>query len=222
MQIDPAVELVLSVVESHHGLLGLGGLDPAHIWDENSSLGVSIPYTNLGQVSAHPNEAMNSINVDWLTNALRRHHFRAVVGVHGLSFRPPHRSYLRDRLVQHFAAGSVMDCHVDELGSGTIAFHSQLVSFHPRKWRHHTMTDLMVAIEAMQQGVPRISVRRPAKFLRPLEEGQPDSLWQALQRDETRETAIMHAALAAFSPLWQNCDGVAHRKSSRQALGFIE
>jgi hypothetical protein len=41
--------------------LDWAGLDPAHIWDENSSLGVSIPYTNLGQVSAHPNEAMNSI-----------------------------------------------------------------------------------------------------------------------------------------------------------------
>jgi hypothetical protein len=41
--------------------LGWAGLDPAHIWDENSSLGVSIPYTTLGQVSAHPNEAMNSI-----------------------------------------------------------------------------------------------------------------------------------------------------------------
>ena len=41
--------------------LGWVGLDPAHNWDETSSLGVSIPYTNLGQVSAHPNEAMNSI-----------------------------------------------------------------------------------------------------------------------------------------------------------------
>jgi hypothetical protein len=43
--------------------LGWAGLDPAHIWDETSSLGVSIPYTILGQVSAHPNEAMNSIKV---------------------------------------------------------------------------------------------------------------------------------------------------------------
>jgi len=43
--------------------LGWAGLDPAHIWDENSSLGLSIPYTTLGQVSAHPNEAMNSINL---------------------------------------------------------------------------------------------------------------------------------------------------------------
>jgi hypothetical protein len=41
--------------------LGWAGLDPALLWDENSSLGVSIPYTTLGQVSAHPNEAMNSI-----------------------------------------------------------------------------------------------------------------------------------------------------------------
>jgi hypothetical protein len=49
--------------------LGWAGLDPAHIWDETSSLGVSIPYTNLGQVSAHPNEAMNSIKRMKLTGA---------------------------------------------------------------------------------------------------------------------------------------------------------
>ena len=47
--------------------LSWAGLDPALLWDENSSLGVSIPYTNLGQVSAHPNEAMNSIKRMQLT-----------------------------------------------------------------------------------------------------------------------------------------------------------
>ena len=50
--------------------LGWAGLDPAHSWDETSSLGVSIPYTNLGQVSAHPNEAMNSIKLLQQTAAL--------------------------------------------------------------------------------------------------------------------------------------------------------
>ena len=49
--------------------LGWAGLDPALFWDENSSLGVSIPYTTLGQVSAHPNEAMNSIKWLKLTGA---------------------------------------------------------------------------------------------------------------------------------------------------------
>ena len=41
--------------------LGWAGLEPAQGWNENSSLGLSIPFTKLGQVSAHPNEAMNSI-----------------------------------------------------------------------------------------------------------------------------------------------------------------
>ena len=42
--------------------LGWAGLDPALCWDENRSW-VLIPYTNLGQTSAHPNEAMNSIKM---------------------------------------------------------------------------------------------------------------------------------------------------------------
>jgi len=41
--------------------LGWAGLEPAQGWNENSSLGLSIPFTKLGQASAHPNEAMNSI-----------------------------------------------------------------------------------------------------------------------------------------------------------------
>jgi hypothetical protein len=52
--------------------LGWAGLDPAHNWDEISSLGVSIPYTTLGQVSAHPNKAMNSIKSLHVTGAAFR------------------------------------------------------------------------------------------------------------------------------------------------------
>jgi hypothetical protein len=40
--------------------LGWVGFDPALCRDKNRSW-VLIPYTNLGQTSAHPNEAMNSI-----------------------------------------------------------------------------------------------------------------------------------------------------------------
>ena len=48
--------------------LGWVGFDPAPCWDKNRSW-VLIPYTNLGQASAHPNEAMNSINVFHSTGA---------------------------------------------------------------------------------------------------------------------------------------------------------
>jgi len=49
--------------------LGWAGLEPAQDSNENSSLGLSIPFTKLGQVSAHPNEAMNSIKRMKLTGA---------------------------------------------------------------------------------------------------------------------------------------------------------
>jgi hypothetical protein len=48
--------------------LGWVGFDPALCWDKNRSW-VLIPYTNLGQASAHPNEAMNSIKRMKLTGA---------------------------------------------------------------------------------------------------------------------------------------------------------
>ena len=52
--------------------LGWVGFDPALFWDENSSLGLSIPYTTLGQAPAHPNEAMNSIKSLQQTGAALR------------------------------------------------------------------------------------------------------------------------------------------------------
>ena len=64
--------------------LGWAGLDPAHVWDENSSLGLSIPYTTLGQVSALPNEAMNSINQLHLTGRA----VKATQGVMAVKARP--------------------------------------------------------------------------------------------------------------------------------------
>ena len=48
--------------------LGWVGFDPALCRDENRSW-VLIPYTTLGQASAHPNEAMNSIKRMKLTGA---------------------------------------------------------------------------------------------------------------------------------------------------------
>ena len=160
--------------------------------------------------------------VEWMAAALRRHAFRAVVGVHGQVFRAPHLSYLRDHFVMHFGAACPLDSHVDELGTGTIAFYSEGVRLHPRRWLHHDMADLMVAIEAVRQEVPRIAVRRPKDFLRPLEENQADSIYRKLQGDDRRQTAIMRAALAAFPLAWQQSAGVPPAAATGEALGFFE
>ncbi|HEX7777322.1 MAG TPA: hypothetical protein VF449_12425 [Parvibaculum sp.] len=140
--------------------------------------------------------------VELLASALERHHFGAMLGFHALRFRPPHLSYRADRDVLHFNEPLTADSPADELGSGTLAFHTGRFNFDVTAWPHHTMTDLMLAIEAVRQGVPRLAVRRPPNFVRPLEEGQEDSLFKALEKDDSRETAIMRAALAEFPRSW--------------------
>jgi hypothetical protein len=140
--------------------------------------------------------------VELLASAIERHHFGAILGFHALRFRPPCLSYRADRGVLHFVAPLTADNPVDELGSGTLGFHTGRFNVDVTTWPYHTMTDLLLAIEAVRQGVPRLAVRRPAGFVKPLEEVQEDSLFRALQKDDTRETGIMRAAFAEFPGSW--------------------
>jgi len=141
--------------------------------------------------------------VETLTRALCRHHMRAVVGIHATFFQPPHRSYVRDRVMVHFRRQLYFDCHVDELGSGTMAFYTPSFRFEPRRWPFSDMCDLMIAIEAVRQGVPKIAIRRPGEFVRPLEQYQSDSVYHRTLHDDARQTKLMREALEAYPLGWQ-------------------
>jgi hypothetical protein len=137
-----------------------------------------------------------------LARALRRHFMRAIVGVHGVFFQAPHLSYRKHRMIHHFADTLYADVCVDALGTGTIAFHTDRFRFDPRQWPFVNMEDLMIAIEAVKQGIPRICIRRPLRFLQALEEDQADSVSRRLDGDDRRETEIMRAALDAWPDAW--------------------
>lgn len=137
-----------------------------------------------------------------LAAALRRHRHRAVVGLHGAIYRVPVRSYARDRQVLHFAAGQDVDCVVDELGTGTLAFHSGCVDLDVRRWARSDASDLMTMLECIRQGVPRIAVRRPPGFVRAIAEHQPDSLYAASLRDDAPQTRLMRAAFESYPDDW--------------------
>ena len=62
--------------------------------------------------------------VDRLVRVLQRFDGKAIVGVHGRTFLPPHRSYIRDVMTFHFTHGLEPGGHVHELGIGTCAFIS--------------------------------------------------------------------------------------------------
>ena len=127
---------------------------------------------------------------------------RALVGFHASLLKPPFESYRRNRNVLHFSAAVPNDGYVDVLGSGTSAFHTGVFSFQFRRWEFRDMIDLMLAIEAAKQGLPRITIQRPKDYLVALEVIQNDSVFSALVKDDSRQTRIMRAALKSLPLSW--------------------
>ena len=134
-----------------------------------------------------------------LTEVLQQLEGNAVVGVHGRIFLPPHRSYVRDTLMQGFALGLSRPCHVHELGTGTSAFVSDRLPIDPREWDRHDMDDIVVATEAQKRGLPRVAVARPSGWLKPYAEGQADSLWARAKKDDTEQSRRMRALLGLYN-----------------------
>jgi hypothetical protein len=139
-----------------------------------------------------------------LREALRQYQYRAVVGIHGNIFWPPHRSYVKDRVTYHFSAALASDTTVHQLGGGTVAFLSTMLQFNPEFWRHPQYNDLCLAAESIKANLPMISLRRGSAWLQPIAEGQPDSVWHSLQRDERLASSLMRRLMRCyFEPNWE-------------------
>jgi len=141
-----------------------------------------------------------------LVKALHRHHFRPIVGIHGAVMNVPCAGYLLDKKTFHFIRHCPFDAVVDELGTGTIGFHSSAIRLDPRRWQHMNMVDLMVCLEAVAQGVPRIVVRHPPEFLLPIAEAQQDSVFERTRKDDSIQTRLVQAAMAHYPGLWCNAE----------------
>ena len=137
--------------------------------------------------------------VERLVQALQRRQGKAVVGVFGRVFLPPHQSYTSDAATFHFANALDRDWHVHELGTGTSAFISSYLPLNPKDWDRNDMDDIIVATEAQARGLPRIAVARAAGWLRPHSEGQADSLWTKTLADDSEQARRMRALLSLYS-----------------------
>jgi len=140
--------------------------------------------------------------VEVMTRALYRHRLQAVIGVHASILKPPYLSYRRDRDVAEFSQALGVDCCFDILGTGTMAFHTGVFRFDQGTWCFRDMADIMVAIEAAKQGLPRISIRRPKDYLRPLDGVQSDSVYARLVNDDSRQTSMVRQALRSYPLSW--------------------
>jgi hypothetical protein len=125
-----------------------------------------------------------------LLAGLRASGYRAVVGYHGSILNQPFIRYSQSRTVFNFAQGLASSCQVDVLGAGTVMFAPAALNFDVRLWPDVNMVDLRLALEAAKRKVPLFCLERPAAYLRVLVHTQPDSVYAALERDDSRQTAL--------------------------------
>jgi hypothetical protein len=126
-----------------------------------------------------------------LAESLAKFQYRALVGIHGSTFRAPYQSYTKHRRYVHFASPLERDQVVDEIGTGTVAFRTGMFTPRISNWTDLRLCDLMLAIDAHQIGLPRVVVSRRRAYLKAVAELQEDSLWAAQLRDDSLPSNLM-------------------------------
>ncbi|QKN17642.1 FkbM family methyltransferase (plasmid) [Sinorhizobium meliloti WSM1022] len=124
-----------------------------------------------------------------MKEATIRYGFTSIVGVHGTTYQDPAQSYIKDRSVIHFKDASD-DALVDQLGSGTVAFHT---SMRPIRWEDietSGMLDLWLARASAQKGFASLAVRRPKGWLKPLPQ-VGHTIFNAVKVDDTKESQLL-------------------------------
>ncbi len=125
-----------------------------------------------------------------LSSCLRFYSYSVLLGAHGVVLPKEISRYAKGRTVFHFTESLKDDRLVDIVGTGTCMFHSDVLKFDPHSWSHVNACDLHLAIEAQRQRIAVVCNARPANMLIPLEENQPDSLYCAVSKDDSAETAL--------------------------------
>ena len=159
--------------------------------------------------------------VDRLVFVLQQLKGKAIVGVHGRVFVPPHQSYTRGANCVAFWGRLDQPRHMHELGVGTCAFISSNFDVDPRKWDRHDMNDITVAIEAQRRGLPRVAVARVAGWLRRFAaEPQVDSIWARTLKDDSEQTRRMRTLLGLYAIEQENLSGkITQARSAAPNLG---
>jgi FkbM family methyltransferase len=132
---------------------------------------------------------------DYVETLIRKVEFyerRAVVGLHGTIFAKPLRNYFRGRTVYHFEHELGNDVVVNQLGTGTVAFHTDLIRPDIAEFKTTGMADVWLALNCKRIGAPMIAVERPAGFLQSLGV-EETTLFREFRKDDSRQTKLVRS-----------------------------
>ena len=142
---------------------------------------------------------------DYVETLVRKVEFyerRAVVGLHGTIFAKPIRNYFRGRTVYHFEHELGNDVVVNQLGTGTVAFHTDLLRPDLGEFKTTGMADVWLALACKRLGVPMVAIERPAGYLQSLGV-EETTLFREFRKDDSRQTKLVRSV----EPWNENIEG---------------
>lgn len=102
-----------------------------------------------------------------LIDRLDRYDRKVVVGLHGVICEEQPTAYFTRRFLYHFISATLRESRlVNNLGTGTVAFHSSLFDrLDPLTWPEGGMVDILFSIEARRRHIPMLACDRQAGWL---------------------------------------------------------
>ena len=120
---------------------------------------------------------------------------KAVIGVHGTIFAKPVESYFKDRKVHSFRMELRRDAVVNQLGTGTVGFHTDLWRPSLEWFINKGMADVYFAIEAKRRNITLIVMERTRGWLKSqdMSEGKSTGLYEEFLSDDVVQTKLIKA-----------------------------
>ncbi|GAB6059380.1 glycosyltransferase [Desulfonatronum parangueonense] len=150
----------------------------------------------------------------------------AVVGVHGVLIPERPAGYFSGfRRVHWFGAELEQDQLVNNLGTGTTAFHSSLLTgLDYRQFKHAGMVDLYLAALCKTRAVPMIAVSRPPRWLMEIETPHdpqhpvtPTLFTEGCSNDAKQAQLVCQHAPWGYKAIIQAVEKATRRDASEEA-----
>lgn len=143
----------------------------------------------------------------------------AVVGVHGVLIPERPSGYFSGfRRVLWFKRGLEQDQLVNNLGTGTVAFHSgRLAGMDYRDFNYGGMVDLYLAIFCKLNGIPMVAIARPLNWLVEMKSKTPNLFVEFSQNDEKQSHLVRQHVPWGYTAITKAVHSAARRPGAAEA-----
>jgi glycosyltransferase involved in cell wall biosynthesis len=144
---------------------------------------------------------------------------KAIVGLHGTIYAKPVRSFFKGRTLLHFEEALSRDTIVNQLGTGTVAFHTELLRPAFEWFKDPGMADVWFAVETKKLNITQISVQRDALWAKPL--GVEDTtLFREFRQNDSVQTTAIRSVTPWKEILRAPLNGIMQERSRRYGAAY--